>query len=92
METKLTIPMHPTKSTNVDSWGFDLDRKVLRVKFMSGATYDYHDVSPEVASAFQISKSMGTFIALHVRGKFVTTLFEAKPEKKPAPEAAQQAA
>lgn len=83
----LEIPMTTAwPSTNLASYGYHPESKTLRIKFLSGATYQYEDVPADVASALTISKSKGAYVSLNIKGKFKTTLLEAKPEKKPAPE------
>lgn len=80
-----SFTMRPAKaSTNIHSHAYDVASKTLRIKFLSGSTYDYHGVDPVTASAFETSKSMGTYVALHVKGKHKTSLVEAKPERKGA--------
>ena len=57
------IPMQSAKpSSNVHSFGYDVATKLLRIHFMSGAIFDYHDVPAEIASALHISKSKGTYV------------------------------
>ncbi|MEJ7778731.1 MAG: KTSC domain-containing protein [Daejeonella sp.] len=43
---------------------------ILRVKFLSGITYDYKDVPPQVYKSFKIAGSKGRFLNFHIKGKF----------------------
>lgn len=57
------------------------DAGTLRVRFSSGATYDYAGVGLDVLSAFQNAPSMGSYLAKRIKGQFVTT----KLAELPAP-------
>lgn len=73
------IPMQSAApSSNVHSFGYDVDRKLLRIHFMTGAIFDYYDVSAEVASALHISKSKGTYVRMNVTGQYRTVLVREK--------------
>ena len=49
------------------------DAGTLRVRFSSGATYDYAGVGLDVLSAFQNAPSMGSYLAKRIKGQFATT-------------------
>lgn len=66
--------MKTHKSTNIAASSYHPESKTLRVQFHSGSTYDYHDVSADIATAFETSKSIGSFVAMNIRGKYKTTL------------------
>lgn len=65
--------MKKVQSTNVDSFGYTHTTKILRVKFINGGVYDYHDVPPEIAEGLEKAQSPGGFIAAHVKGSFKYT-------------------
>lgn len=66
------IRMRHVASTNLVRAGYSAERKALRVRFSDGKTYEYHDVTPELADAFWKAPSKGTFVARTLRDQFPT--------------------
>jgi len=62
------MDMEPVDSTAIHSVGYDPALKTLRVKFHSGATYDYSGVPVETHQAFMSAPSLGAHLARHVKG------------------------
>ncbi|NEU94802.1 KTSC domain-containing protein [Bradyrhizobium uaiense] len=65
--------MKPVKSSTIEAVGHDPDRKVLTVRFNSGATYTYEGVSADQHSALMGAKSVGTHFSQHIRNRFKAT-------------------
>ena len=42
------VEMFPVRSDAIVAAGYDRRRRVLEIQFVSGATYDYLDVEPEL--------------------------------------------
>lgn len=61
-------------STQVSAAAYDPATRVLSVVFHGKPTrYDYQDVPPEVAEAFDKAESKGRFIGTYVKGKYEFT-------------------
>lgn len=58
------------KSSNVSQVGYDEDKNVLRVFFLSGGIYDYLDVPRETFDAVVNAKSVGKTINSLIKTKF----------------------
>lgn len=46
-------------STNVESFVYDLDNKILTIRFLSGSTYEYYNVDQDTAVDFFYADSKG---------------------------------
>lgn len=77
---KPTFHMKPAKSNNVAEHGYDEKTQTLRIKFHSGAVYDYKGVTPELAAEMEKAKSIGSFMAVSIRNKFKAEMIQAKPK------------
>ncbi len=60
-------------STNVSAIGHDAATKTLRIRFKSGAEYDYHDVPAFIHEQLGASHSKGRFFASTIKDKFKHT-------------------
>lgn len=79
MNELIQIPVSPVRSSNVVAIGHDAASKTLRVKFQSG-TYDYAGVESAMYSECMRAKSIGSFIASQIKGKYKATRID-KPAK-----------
>ena len=59
--------MIESKSSQVAAYGHDAERRVLRVRFRSGSTYEYEDFSAEKFAEMQAADSHGKFLASRVK-------------------------
>lgn len=68
-DTTPTIALHPVKSSQVQSIGFDEATGTLAVKFTrgAGATYHYPGVTKETFEKFRAADSIGTFFGKHIK-------------------------
>lgn len=57
-------------STVIQSIGYNGEKQLLIVQFVSGAVYHYKDVPPRIYKAFKSSKSKGVYFNDHVKDKF----------------------
>jgi hypothetical protein len=57
-------------SSVIDKISYFQESHTLRVEFVSGLIYDYHDVPPEVYKSLKIAGSKGRFLNFHIKGKF----------------------
>lgn len=64
------IVLNPVTSSNLEAVGYCPDRRCLKVRFTSGATYRYLDVPPEVVEAFLAAPSLGKAFAADIRGAY----------------------
>lgn len=74
-----SIELVPVQSSNVAALGYDATAGVLRVRFKSGATYDYEEVPADVAEALNAAESKGRFVATVIKGRFACTKLPAEP-------------
>lgn len=68
---RIDIEMVNVSSSNIDAYGYDPDRKVLRVLFLNGGQYDYFDVPPAVWRSWQRAASKGRFHYYNIRYAYV---------------------
>jgi len=58
-------------SSSIGSHGYDAATGVLSIHFKGAKKrYDYQNVPPEVARAFESAPSLGQFHAAHIKGKY----------------------
>lgn len=64
------IEMHPVKSSNLESVGYDEKESILQVKFLdrrSGKTYQYKDVPKMVYNEMVTASSIGSYFQKYIR-------------------------
>lgn len=66
--------LHPVKSTNIHSIGYDPDHQHLHVKFHSGSEGHYNNVDYNTFTAIMAAPS---------KGKALHALVKSKPKKHP---------
>jgi KTSC domain len=59
--------MFRMSSSNVAAAGYDRGRKILRVRFVRGATYDYLEVPAIVYRGLLDAPSKGRFVNSHIK-------------------------
>jgi hypothetical protein len=57
-------------STVIKKYEYKPDSRVLTIKFVSGAVYDYLDVPEAVYNKMRSVISKGTFLNKHIKDKF----------------------
>lgn len=57
-------------SSNVNSHDYDYSTRKLKVAFNNGSVYHYLNIDPILYEKFKNSKSLGTFLHNHIKGKF----------------------
>lgn len=57
-------------SKNIRHMRYDEETQVLTVKFVTGRTYEYYDVPPEVWERIEVNPSGGQAFNKEVMGKF----------------------
>lgn len=70
--------MKPVKSSNISAYGYDADKRELKIMYLQGGTYVYHDVSPEAFAALESAASVGSHVAKHIKSKHRFSKSEAK--------------
>lgn len=66
-----TIERIEIDSSNLKSVGYDADRRIMAVEFLSsGHVLHYDGVGPDVFEAFGLAESRGKFYAKQIKGKF----------------------
>lgn len=61
------ITLSAVKSSQIESIGHE--GNTLAVKFKSGGTYHYHDVSADQFAAIKKAESIGSFLHKHIKPK-----------------------
>ena len=74
--------MIESKSSQVAAYGHDAERRILRVRFRSGSTYEYEGVSAEKFAEMQAADSHGKFLSARVKPYHEAT--KLPPETAPA--------
>lgn len=59
--------MVPVTSSNLRAVGYDADRQEVHVEFLSGATWVYEDISPELFENLRKSPSPGSFFHRNIK-------------------------
>lgn len=57
-------------SSNIQSVGYDPNRKVLEVEFKNGGVYQYDGVPQDMADAFVGAESLGRFLQTRIKPAF----------------------
>lgn len=64
------IPLHPVSSSNIEAIGYDDAKKILAVKFLSGAVFHYASVEADTALDLLHAESVGRYYTKNIKGKF----------------------
>jgi KTSC domain len=62
--------MDGVKSSVIRDCDYDQDAETLYITFVSGKTYAYDRVPPDVYDAFVAAESKGTFFNSHIRNHY----------------------
>ena len=57
-------------STAIAAIDYDAAQRLLEVRFVSGGTYRYRDVEPDVAQDFEAADSKGRFFQAHILDRY----------------------
>ena len=63
---------HQHRSSTIDHSEYDPIKRTLVVKFISGGSYQYHDVPMAVANGLQTAKSAGKYFHANIKNSFKT--------------------
>jgi lysyl-tRNA synthetase class 2 len=66
----LGMRMVPVDSESLRAAGYDRARSVLRLRFRTGALYEYGDVPERVWQDLLGAESKGRYFMAHIRGRF----------------------
>jgi hypothetical protein len=72
----LRMRMTPIDSTAIARLGYNAAKRVLRLEYRSGRTYDYLDVPPEEYKRLLSAKSAGEFVNLEIKPNYDCTEVE----------------
>lgn len=61
------------ESSNIESIGYDPERKILAIEFKSSAIFHYQPFTLEQATDFYAAKSKGSYYSKHIKGKITST-------------------
>jgi lysyl-tRNA synthetase class 2 len=67
-------------STAINDVEYEPDRECLTVTFVTGRIYEYFDVPPDEAAAFQSASSKGTYFNQHIRDRYRFHEITASPD------------
>ena len=65
----MSIPLTPVASSLARGIGYDAPTQTLAIEHHDKSVYHYHPVSAETHRRLMASKSKGSFIHDHIRGK-----------------------
>lgn len=57
-------------SSVIRRYAYDSGSRRLRIGFVSGETYDYEDVQPDVADGLERAVSKGRYFGLNIRDRY----------------------
>ncbi|MDV3509183.1 KTSC domain-containing protein [Stenotrophomonas sp. C4297] len=60
----------PFTSSNIAKISYDEDQLLLEVEFHNGGRYQYYEVPPQIAQAFDQAGSKGEFLAASIKGHY----------------------
>jgi len=73
------ITMHPVKSSQILSVGYDPKLEILYVEFTNWNVYEYYNVPGEVSAVMlSPSTSVGSYFYKEIKGKFEYKKLESK--------------
>ncbi len=64
----MKISLTPVKSSNIEAIGYDAELETLRVRFKSGAEYDYFCVTQHEFELVTNAESVGSAFSTHIKG------------------------
>jgi hypothetical protein len=73
------ITMHPVKSSQILSVGYDPKTEILYIEFLNWNVYEYYNVPGDAAGVLlSPSTSVGSYFYKEIKGKFEYKKLEAK--------------
>lgn len=78
MPTKIPT-LVPCVSSAIAAHGFDPATQTLFLKFTSGTTYSYPEVSNDIYAGLQDAESVGRFYGANIKGKYQAVPVIAEP-------------
>lgn len=66
----IAFPLLKSQSAALKGFDYDADKKILRVEFVNGSVYKYHDVSEAIYKELEKAPSKGQFFNDKIRDKF----------------------
>lgn len=64
------IDMIQVSSSNVESIGYDENSQILRVRFLTGATYDYINVPEFEFEQLKVAASVGSYLHRNIKNVY----------------------
>lgn len=62
----------PVLSSNLRAVGYDPKTQILHIAFLSGALYEYYDISPEIYNKLMKANSHGSYFYENIKnGKYL---------------------
>ena len=66
----IAFPLLKSTSTAIESFDYDTEKKILRVKFGNGSVYKYHEVPDSIYKGLKENPSVGQYFNAEIRDKF----------------------
>jgi hypothetical protein len=67
------MKMTPVSSTNLASVGYDPTSRTLRIEFINGGVYEYHDVPEAEYQGLMSASSKGSYHHQNIKGHYSYT-------------------
>jgi hypothetical protein len=64
------IKRSPVKSSAITSVGYNADKKILEIEYISGEVYDYFNVPQRIFNEFMQAESKGTFANTQIKDRY----------------------
>ncbi|NES81682.1 MAG: lysine--tRNA ligase [Moorea sp. SIO2B7] len=66
----IAFPLLKSHSAAIQSFDYDMEKKILRIEFAHGGVYQYHDVPELIYKRLKETPSAGRYFNAHIRDKF----------------------
>lgn len=69
----IAMDMQPVNSSNINSVGYDIRTKTLRIEFHGGSIYEYYNVPEHVYAALMSAPSHGSYFHQNIKNNYQST-------------------
>ena len=66
----IAFPLLKTESVVIDSFDYDADKKILKIKFKNGSVYKYNDVPESIYKELKETASAGQYFNARIRDRY----------------------
>jgi hypothetical protein len=67
----ISFPWNSVVSSNIEKWRYDVETRVLEIKFLSGdAVFSYNEIPSAVAEGFDTAASPGQYFRNNIKDRY----------------------